>query len=85
MDGCGAGTAGGTGHVIEFAGSVFRELSVEARMSVGLRRSCPGPLPPARPSSPLRLRSRLHSQWPVGSGVQHGNRGGCARWHGRSR
>ncbi len=29
-----AGTAGGTGHVIEFAGSVFAELSVEARMSV---------------------------------------------------
>jgi 3-isopropylmalate dehydratase len=28
------GTAGGTGHVIEFAGSVFRSLSMEARMSV---------------------------------------------------
>lgn len=28
------GTAGGTGHVIEFAGSVFRALSMEARMSV---------------------------------------------------
>ena len=28
------GTAGGTGHVIEYAGSVFRGFSVEARMSV---------------------------------------------------
>ncbi|KAF8450808.1 aconitase family-domain-containing protein [Boletus edulis BED1] len=28
------GTAGGTGHVIEYAGSVFRNFSVEARMSV---------------------------------------------------
>lgn len=28
------GTAGGTGHVIEYAGSVFREMSMEARMSV---------------------------------------------------
>ncbi|KAF8845691.1 hypothetical protein BDN67DRAFT_919117 [Paxillus ammoniavirescens] len=28
------GTAGGTGHVIEYAGSVFRSLSMEARMSV---------------------------------------------------
>ncbi|KAI9574951.1 aconitase family-domain-containing protein [Boletus coccyginus] len=28
------GTAGGTGHVIEYAGSVFRNLSMEARMSV---------------------------------------------------
>jgi 3-isopropylmalate dehydratase len=28
------GTAGGTGSVIEFAGSVFRNLSMEARMSV---------------------------------------------------
>ncbi|KIJ70267.1 hypothetical protein HYDPIDRAFT_172134 [Hydnomerulius pinastri MD-312] len=28
------GTAGGTGHVIEYAGSVFRSFSMEARMSV---------------------------------------------------
>ncbi|KAF9246938.1 aconitase family-domain-containing protein [Melanogaster broomeanus] len=28
------GTAGGTGHVIEYAGSVFRKFSMEARMSV---------------------------------------------------
>ncbi|KAH7105720.1 aconitase [Auriculariales sp. MPI-PUGE-AT-0066] len=28
------GTAGGTGHVMEFAGSVFRAMSMEARMSV---------------------------------------------------
>ncbi|KIK95137.1 hypothetical protein PAXRUDRAFT_141448 [Paxillus rubicundulus Ve08.2h10] len=28
------GTAGGTGHVIEYAGSVFRNFSMEARMSV---------------------------------------------------
>jgi len=28
------GTAGGTGHVIEYAGSVFRKMSMEARMSV---------------------------------------------------
>ena len=28
------GTAGGTGHVIEFAGSVIRDLSMEARMTV---------------------------------------------------
>ncbi|BAL24870.1 3-isopropylmalate dehydratase large subunit [Azoarcus sp. KH32C] len=28
------GTAGGTGHTIEFAGSVFREMSVEGRMTV---------------------------------------------------
>jgi len=28
------GTAGGTGHVIEYAGSVFRTFSMEARMSV---------------------------------------------------
>lgn len=28
------GTAGGTGHTIEFAGSVFREMSMEGRMSV---------------------------------------------------
>ncbi|MCK9988592.1 MAG: 3-isopropylmalate/(R)-2-methylmalate dehydratase large subunit [Azoarcus sp.] len=28
------GTAGGTGHTIEFAGSVFREMSMEGRMTV---------------------------------------------------
>ncbi|HUH37387.1 MAG TPA: 3-isopropylmalate dehydratase large subunit [Spongiibacteraceae bacterium] len=28
------GTAGGTGHAIEFAGSVFRDMSVEGRMTV---------------------------------------------------
>lgn len=28
------GTAGGTGSVIEYAGSVFRNFSMEARMSV---------------------------------------------------
>jgi len=28
------GTAGGTGHTIEFAGSVFREMSIEGRMTV---------------------------------------------------
>ena len=63
---CGAGTAGGTGHVIEFAGSVFRELSVEARMSVGLRRSCPRPLPPARPRACACACTRALSGCSVG-------------------
>lgn len=35
------GTAGGTGSVIEYAGSVFRGFSMEARMSVWLVFICP--------------------------------------------
>src|SRR4029079_17064791 len=46
------GTAGGTGHVIEYAGSTFRAMSMEGRMTVcnlsGEAGARPGPVAPDR-------------------------------------
>ena len=63
------GTAGGTGSVIEYAGSVFRGFSMEARMSVW---------------SVMFCKFLYHDVVSHGDIQQHEHRGWCTGWHDRT-